>query len=541
MAASVLAGNRKEEFKKEFLTCAICAEPYDNDKHQAKCLPCLHTYCKSCLQSIAGNRSQFNCPKCRKLIILPGGTVDSLPNNFIVENLKEYQNIFNPAVICGNCDDDNSAVSFCHDCASFQCQGCIDNHQKIRFMRHHQLVTIEELKAKKCNPMMQQEHCTKHPKQDMTMYCREADCKVPVCATCGHLDHRGHDLIELSTAIEQVVADMQHSSERVNMRSQEFACARLGAEELQQYLTTNFRKKEKEMQKYNLKLHKQIDANHSKAHTHLKHMYKTEMNNLTSSIESIDYISAQMISACEFANQSCDMSRTMQLLTLHNQIMERLNELETAKLPETASVIKTDFDFTEKHHSATAQIQESLHDLGDIRWKSQVDPQRCTIQLGLASGSKYKHRAIVQTVDSNGQRMLIGGTKVVATQSERSLDVQNNNDGTYTIDYDAAYWCPLYVTINGTEMKGSPFKTEPEVDPQQCTIKLGPPTGDRFRKAIVQTADVNGCKITFSNAKIEATQKYYTLDVQDNNDGTYTIDMRHMGTPSYMLRSMGLR
>ncbi|XP_072024535.1 E3 ubiquitin-protein ligase TRIM45-like [Amphiura filiformis] len=514
--ASQLPCQMKEDFKDEFLTCSICAELYDNAEHQAKCLPCLHTYCKSCLQSIAGNRSQLDCPTCRKLITLPGGTVDNLQNNFIVE--KPYENIFNPAVICGNCDDDNPAVSFCHDCASFQCQGCIDSHQKMRSMRHHQLVTIEELQAKKCNPMIQQQqHCTKHPKQDMTMYCEEPDCKVPVCATCGLLDHQGHKLLEFSAAFVKIVADMQLSSKRVNERNQELAYTRLAAEGLQQTLTVNFKKKENKMQELTQKLHNQIDANYSKVQTHLKNLYETEMNNLTSSMESIDFLAAQMTSACEFANQSCDMSQKYprQLMTSQNQIMERLNELEIEKLPETASD-KTDFDFTAKHHTALAQIQKSLPDLCDIRWKPQDDPQQCTIQLGFESSSKQKCRAIVKCVDCNGQQMTIGGTNVEATQGRDTLDVQDNNDGTYAIDY-ASYKGsqPINVKIIGTKMKGSPFNTL--VDPQQCTIEFL----RKGKRALVQTVDVNGHNMTVGNAKVDAT-----LHVHDNNDGTYRIIYR---------------
>ena len=65
---------RKEEFKEEFLTCSICTESYDRYEHQAKFLPCLHTYCKSCLESLAqaGQRPKFNCPQCRKLVSVPG-------------------------------------------------------------------------------------------------------------------------------------------------------------------------------------------------------------------------------------------------------------------------------------------------------------------------------------------------------------------------------------------------------------------------------------------------------------------------------------
>ncbi|XP_072019601.1 tripartite motif-containing protein 2-like [Amphiura filiformis] len=398
MAAASSPAQMKEEFKDEFLTCSICAEPYDNGVHQAKCLPCLHTYCKSCLQRIASKRSQFDCPKCRKPITLPGGTVDSLPNNFLVENLKQYQNIFNmAAVTCGNCNRDVPSVRFCHDCGSFQCQRCTDNHQEMRSMQHHQLVTIEELQAKKCNPITQQ---------------------------------------------------------------------------LQYY-----------------------------------------------------FLRAQMISACEFANQSCDMSHPMHLLTSHSQITERLSELEKEELPEPASD-NIDFDFTEIQHSIStkAQIHKSLQDLGDIRWKPQVDPRQCTIRSGLKSGSKQKCKAIIASVDSNGQRMIFGGTNVEATQGGDALRVQDNNDGSYTIDYDSHKGSPLYVKINGTEMNGSPFNTLPQVDPHKCTIQLFFSSLSVYSKAIVQTVDVNGHKMTISNAEVQATQGGRPpCCLKDNNDGTYTI------------------
>ncbi|XP_072046830.1 gelation factor-like [Amphiura filiformis] len=181
----------------------------------------------------------------------------------------------------------------------------------------------------------------------------------------------------------------------------------------------------------------------------------------------------------------------------------------------------------------------------------QVDPHQCTIQLGLPGGrlskescaSGYRRMenmiAKVQTVDIDGKRMTIGNAKVEATQDgdslTHSLHVQDNHDGTYTIDYNphgAGGSQPIHVKINGTEMKGSPYNTLPEVDPHQCTIQLGLPGGrydvDGYRKkenmtAKVQTVDTNGQKMTIGNAKVEATQ---ALHVKDNHDGTYTIDCK---------------
>ena len=372
VAASLSPTQRQEDFKEEFLTCPICTESYDNDQHQAKCLPCLHTYCKSCLQKLAGKRSKINCPNCRSLITLPGGTVDSLPSNFIVENLKGYRDIFNLAVSCGSCQDEgNQAVSFCHDCGCFLCQTCVDAHARLGPRLRHQLSTMTELQEQKCNPMLQRhQQCKKHPKQDLNLFCRKRNCKIPVCASCGLVDHRGHDLIDLSAAIGEIVADLQRSTAKLRGKQQKVTAKRSETETMQKTLTDNFNQKEKDMRESKQKLINLINSQYTKAHSHLKNLYQKEMNRLTSSIESIDLLATQMTSACEFADQTCDNSNPTQLLTSQNQIMERLSELEKKELPVTESE-KTGLNLTDQHHSAMAEMQNSVQQLFDNDWEKK--------------------------------------------------------------------------------------------------------------------------------------------------------------------------
>ena len=130
------------------MSCSICTEPYDNGDHQAKSLPCQHTFCESCLRSHAAGRGpKFPCPKCRILIPLPENTVENLPNDLTVENLRDYSDVFNSSVVCGNCESGQPAVSFCHQCGSFQCETCVSNHRGMRNMHHHQLSTLAEMQG----------------------------------------------------------------------------------------------------------------------------------------------------------------------------------------------------------------------------------------------------------------------------------------------------------------------------------------------------------------------------------------------------------
>ena len=534
-ATASVDAKAKEDFVDEFLTCSICTEPYDSNEHQAKCLTCLHTYCKSCLQCYAGTRPKFNCPKCRCLIPLPSGTVDSLPNNFIVENLKEYQGILDRSVSCGNCDDDNPAVRFCHDCGSFQCQRCADNHQIMRSMRHHHLATLEELQGKKCSRMIRQQLCVKHPKQDLTLYCREPDCRVPVCASCGLVDHRGHDLIDLSAAVDEIKEEMHQSSARVTSRNEELVKKKATAETNQAILTDNYRLKEQDLDKLEEKLIASIRRRFTEARSHLQHLYQSEMNRLTSEAESIDLLTSQMTSACEFVDTACDMSHPMQLVTSQIHIMDRLRKLENEEFPEMAQD-KTNFDFTQRHHSAFGRINELLPDVGDMDWEREnqadeisgntrdsakssrpaVDPSCCTITFhlkarGVSSGPQTLI-GVIKTADSNARLIKTSGALVDVKHGIYPLPVCDNGDGSYQFDCvlpgqpDPA--SQLYITINGTEMNGSPYPTSVleqspcEVDPSRCTIDFETLRG--YYRAIVQLVDVCGRTVPRHVATVEA-------------------------------------
>ncbi|XP_072019700.1 E3 ubiquitin-protein ligase TRIM71-like [Amphiura filiformis] len=473
MAASVPTPQRSEDFKEEFLTCSICAESYDNDTHQAKCLPCLHTYCKTCLHKHAGRWPKFNCPKCRCVVTLPGGTVDSLPNNFLVENLKEYHNLFNVAIFCGSCDEENQAVGFCHDCGCFLCQKCMDAHERLGLRLQHKLSSLTELQEKKCNPTTQTHQCKKHSKQELVLFCKEVNCKTPLCAVCGLVEHRGHELLDITAAVDEMIADIKQSSARVSSRNEELAEKRSATEIFQKTLRGNFISKKAAIQKSEQQLIKLIKNRSKKVQNQLSSEYQTQMDNLSSNLESIDILSAQMTSACEFANKACETSHPMQLLTAQIQVTTKLHELVNTELPAITSET-TEFTFTDKHQSATARIQDSIKHLYDVapgdvalsnpptcRTLPPVESRSSTIHIGQQGKTWYFPKATVtvyRLTDSNkDELMTTGGSNVVASQGGKLLLVQDNNDGTYTFEY-WSLGAPIHVNINGTPMKGSPFK-----------------------------------------------------------------------------------
>ena len=128
-AGATSVAQKHAEFEEEFLTCSICTQFYNKEECRAKVLPFLHTFCKSCLVKHARRQAKFDCPKCRCEVNMPRGGVNKLNNNLMVENLKDYQDIFKSRVVCGSCTDvEKQAGMFCYNCTCFLCKHCVDAH-----------------------------------------------------------------------------------------------------------------------------------------------------------------------------------------------------------------------------------------------------------------------------------------------------------------------------------------------------------------------------------------------------------------------------
>ncbi|KAM6963193.1 E3 ubiquitin-protein ligase SH3RF1 [Aplochiton taeniatus] len=67
----------------DLLECPVCLERLDAT---AKVLPCQHTFCRRCLQSILGSRGELRCPECRTLVEC---AVDELPSNILLVRLLD--------------------------------------------------------------------------------------------------------------------------------------------------------------------------------------------------------------------------------------------------------------------------------------------------------------------------------------------------------------------------------------------------------------------------------------------------------------------
>ena len=187
MAESTAAMSKTLEQLEAEITCLVCQGHYK----EAKLLPCMHYYCKTCIEELAAKFAYghpFPCPECRKQTTLPSGSADELQSAFFVERMKDLYAKMPKAegkaeAVCETCGE--KATSFCRDCALFHCSACSTSHSESA--KEHHVMLLERVES---GPKDKTLECPEHGDQ-MTVFCFTCDCVA--CRDCVIFSHSGHN------------------------------------------------------------------------------------------------------------------------------------------------------------------------------------------------------------------------------------------------------------------------------------------------------------------------------------------------------------
>ena len=218
MADSKLRNIPAESSDVDLVQCGICYTIID----KPKALLCLHTFCLKCLTSWHESAAKKNpgkysqavsCPNCREDFPLPKSGVKGLRTNFFVNKLKERNSLQkmlfekDAKIPCTSCDPptQNEAIGRCVECNDFLCTKCVGNHKSMRVLKHHHVLSLEELRAGKLtmHNLPEQEMCPKHKSEFLRFYCET--CDEPMCRDCTVIDHPrpDHKQVDLTSCSEK--------------------------------------------------------------------------------------------------------------------------------------------------------------------------------------------------------------------------------------------------------------------------------------------------------------------------------------------------
>ncbi|XP_078575605.1 E3 ubiquitin-protein ligase TRIM45-like [Branchiostoma floridae x Branchiostoma japonicum] len=532
------------DFDEQFLTCPVCMLHF----RDPRVLPCLHTFCRECLQEWATKQQPLECPTCRTQVSLPDRGVDGLRTNFYVNNLLDFAAVkkgAGPGVPCQVCEGKaEGARSWCVQCAVLLCDSCTNTHRKFPGMKGHQIVTQENLEASEGVPssFQRKSFCPKHEDQVLTFYCEP--CQTLVCVACTVVDHRPgdkHNPVEIGSVVERKKRDLQKLIANVEPREKdvrgtlkeverELSELPTSADAAIEQATAYFDQLIALLQDRKEEVVQQIDSNRQEVG-----------KSLETQKEAIEFELAGLTSASEFCKQALEHDSDVHVIEVEGQVRQRAEDLLTTPSDLTARPSQVVFS----EGTAVAEFRHDVARAGcvQVRHTGKVDASKCSVEIKPAVVN-YPNVSPLSTIDEMGRPCVVAKDDVTATLTDPSghavpTQLQEKGRGLWEISYtpEVTGKHRLEVKINGWSVAGSPFEVRVQSrDTPVLTIgREGDGEGELFHPTdVVLDMDGNIAVLERGNGRVQifdakTGQSLRSFPVDGGSRSPWGIDMDSNG------------
>lgn len=160
-------------------------------RHEVKVLPCFHSVCAACLQSLASSEGDaFDCPRCGRRTQKMQALHQYLPNFDMLHNI-DSQKVAQSDFLCEECVSGYRAETYCEECIMNLCESCTKQHRRRRASASHILVKLlgQGPQGEVLN-IHRAQYCAIHRTSRYELYCE--DCERLICNECARNDHQHH-------------------------------------------------------------------------------------------------------------------------------------------------------------------------------------------------------------------------------------------------------------------------------------------------------------------------------------------------------------
>lgn len=343
---------RAEDVKEEFLTCCICTKEFDEDLYVPRVLPCLHTFCQTCLKKMLKGEI-LSCPMCKTEYLLPTEGVYVFPKDATRRNLIEFLRVRKRSsdIICKDCPDDNVASEFCKECYIFMCLECTRAHRRSLASRKHAVLSVDQLQKQGPEIFKRRLKCNKpgHEGQHLSFYCAKKGCEKMICTACTVCDHdktKGHIIQNM----DEIHSQKKHELERIfRMLEEDVKVAKKLHKQAEQEMV-NLDIKEFEVEKElddAIKIcHDMIERRREELREKLAILTDTRKTTLRARAEQLETFIHGVTGAREFSENIITHTDATEFVPLHTTLYRRLKVLTKQQLKKTMQIESPIFEPT---------------------------------------------------------------------------------------------------------------------------------------------------------------------------------------------------
>ncbi|KAJ8032299.1 E3 ubiquitin-protein ligase TRIM56 [Holothuria leucospilota] len=222
------SGSPLKDIDENFCQCSICLEQF----REPKLLPCLHRYCRDCLQHLLQDcHGLIKCPDCRQEFPVPNTGVEAFKTDFYMKNIIEYIQLQNSVKDdqvreCCGCVKKIKVTAYCFKCNDFLCNECYKYHVTNKTLKDHKqhTLSLDDVKSKnltleKLASLKEAPRCHTHSEKLSELCC--ATClNLPVCVACTYGKHKGHELHEVTERADVERQNLQKKLQNIFKRKE---------------------------------------------------------------------------------------------------------------------------------------------------------------------------------------------------------------------------------------------------------------------------------------------------------------------------------
>ena len=333
---SLAAGVDKE------LTCAICLCRYSNPK----VLPCLHSYCRECLERLvkkARPDQELTCPQCKEVHGIPPDGVDAFKTYFTMNNLLELLRVHEATsspfegnaekgavLFCESGVDENTAVAHCLTCSDHLCEGCFELHKKQKLTREHNVVLLKDLqqldRRTGIKSVRRVQRCEEHREEPLKLFCKT--CKKVICRDCALVKHREHSYVfvhefrpETQRRLEALVKTIDKKQVEFQVHSQQLAKVR-------ESTLTAFNSSKEQLNAGFDKMIENIEIRRKALLSELETLALSQEKKLNAEAEYIEMSLARFSNSVQFTEKLFDNEDDVEVMLMSTEAIPALESLQ---------------------------------------------------------------------------------------------------------------------------------------------------------------------------------------------------------------------
>ncbi|XP_071811271.1 uncharacterized protein [Apostichopus japonicus] len=217
-----------KDIEDKFFECSICLDLFKEPKQ----LPCLHRFCKQCLESLLERQvGTFECPLCKDVCKIPNNRIDGFKTDFHMKSMLQFiqlQKTFENEEEreCVGCEEKLKVTAYCFKCKDFLCEKCYRFHLTNKMIADHRenVLALKDVEGKsltleKLASLKEAPRCHTHP-EHMAQLCCCTCGNLPVCITCTYGKHKGHDLQDVGNVSKEEREKLQKELEELVKRKE---------------------------------------------------------------------------------------------------------------------------------------------------------------------------------------------------------------------------------------------------------------------------------------------------------------------------------